>query len=160
MSTQCVSASQCVGSASTRCERQCVGALVRIENAHAHALAAAPTNQSSASVRWCAGEQGDGHWRPVLGWPEYMVSSQGTVRGLERTVIRRNGSPYRVRAHILTPKTHHPSGLQSVTLARAGYYITACVHTLVADAFGCVETDALALRRSSPPGGWSNPSVR
>lgn len=42
-------------------------------------------------------------WRPVPGAPGYEVSRARQVRSLERVLIRRNGSPYRVRARVLRP---------------------------------------------------------
>jgi len=50
-------------------------------------------------------------------------------------ILRCDGRGYRVRSRVLCPKTHLPSGLQSVTLAREGQQHTRYVHRLVADAF-------------------------
>jgi hypothetical protein len=75
-------------------------------------------------------------WRRTVGFEGYEVSNHYHVRGVARVVIRRNGRPYRIKARVLTPKVHRPSGLESVALSDAGRQYTAYVHRLVADAFG------------------------
>lgn len=76
-------------------------------------------------------------WRDIPGFEGcYMVSTCYRVASIERVVMRSSGRPYRIRSRELRPKTHYPSGLQSVTLARDGQQHTRYVHRLVADVFG------------------------
>ena len=76
------------------------------------------------------------HWRPVAGWQGYYeVSNLGRVRSLPRTLIRRNGTRYRVRGRVLKPVPHRRGRWPlAVTLAANGTTRQYLVHRLVADA--------------------------
>lgn len=80
-------------------------------------------------------------WRPVPGYRGlYEVSNTGQVRSIERKIMRRNGSPYRVREHILRPIRHRPSGRAYVKLCSWCRYSNRYVDDLVAEAFGAAPT--------------------
>jgi hypothetical protein len=58
-------------------------------------------------------------WFPVAGWEgSYEVSSRLRVKSLERTIIRVNGWPNKVRERILRPIL--ANGVQTVILTRHG----------------------------------------
>lgn len=74
-------------------------------------------------------------WRPVVGFEDaYEVSDLGNVRSVERTVIRRNGRPHRVRSKVRAAKTTQ-KGYRNVTLIRDAKSTSHMVHKLVALAF-------------------------
>jgi hypothetical protein len=58
-------------------------------------------------------------WRiPPAFRGSYALDETGQhVVSVERTVVRRNGYPYRVREHLLKERRHHPSGKLYVKLA-------------------------------------------
>lgn len=86
-------------------------------------------------------------WLPIPGFEGwYEVSSAGRVKSLPRQLIRRNGSPYRVRGRILNPgapANQARYGHRHVTLAagRRGWYRVAYVNALVDEAFGNTTDD-------------------
>lgn len=70
-------------------------------------------------------------WRPVAGHEEsYEVSDRGSVRSLDRTVMRSNGSPQRVAGRVLRGRSDQ-SGHLSVNLPGEQRLI----HRLVLEAF-------------------------
>jgi hypothetical protein len=82
-------------------------------------------------------------WRAIPeydGW--YEVSDRGRVRSLDRTIIRRDGRPYRAKGRVLRPQRHRPSWVVTVTLARRGHTLNQCVHKLVQAAFDEKESAA------------------
>jgi hypothetical protein len=72
---------------------------------------------------------GASEWRPVP-IPDvsdsYEINEDLVVRSVERTIIRCNGSPYRVRERLLKPTLHRRSEVRYVRLAtgRRGRYRT------------------------------------
>lgn len=89
------------------------------------------------------------HWLPIPGSDWYEISDRGNVRSVFHVVIRRNGSPYRVRPRVLKPMLHRHTGLIYVTLAvgRRGCKRTVYMHHLVAELFG---NDAIRTPRTNP----------
>lgn len=76
-------------------------------------------------------------WLPIPGWENfYAVSSLGRVRSEERTVIRANGIPMRVRERILAHKFRRGTVTPVVTLCRANTAWQVPVPVLVAMVFG------------------------
>ena len=74
-------------------------------------------------------------WRPVSGLEDaYEVSDMGRVRSLDRTALRADGKPLRVRGRVLTANPNS-RGYARVTLQYNGAARSATVHSLVARAF-------------------------
>lgn len=70
-------------------------------------------------------------WADIPGWAGYyQVSSDGQVRSLDRTVVRRNGSVTKFKSRILRQKNTE-SGNNSVILAKDGKKVSFSVKTLV-----------------------------
>ena len=87
----------------------------------------------------------DEQWRPVPGFAgAYEINQAGSVRSLERTVIRSDGVRCTVQERILRPRIHPVSGLSMVCLARDGRKHSAYVHRLIADAFSDHSIDGVA----------------
>jgi hypothetical protein len=83
------------------------------------------------------------HWHPVPGFEGlYEIAPDGRVRSLDRVIVRSNGIPYTAKGQLMRPKRHHPCGLLSVSLSRAGKHRTCYVHRLVEAAFGDTEARA------------------
>jgi hypothetical protein len=84
----------------------------------------------------------DADWRDIPGFEgEYKLGWDGReayVRSLDRTVIRGNGSPYRVRGRLMRFTTHRVTGLRTVKLAtgQRGRHRCLYVHVLVRETFG------------------------
>ena len=75
-------------------------------------------------------------WKPIKGYDGiYEVSSLGRVRLLDRVGIRKDGSPYRWKGHLLKPKTYsrHYSKVRLVIKGESDRELH--VHRLVAEAF-------------------------
>lgn len=80
-------------------------------------------------------------WRPVPGFEgEYEVSSEGRVRSLARTVVRRNGSPMTIPAKEKSQRILE-NGYMQVYLWSAGKARGFFVHRLVLLAFVGVPDD-------------------
>lgn len=80
-----------------------------------------------AAIGWGKHDTRRPRWRiPPEFAGSYEPDESGQhVRSIERTVIRSNGSPYRVRERLLKPRLHKQSGLWYVRLAtgrRRRYY--------------------------------------
>lgn len=74
-------------------------------------------------------------WKPVKGFEGiYEVSTFGCVRGIERKIICKNGSPKTIKAKILNPKISN-SGYFEVNLHCLNKQKMRYVHRLVAEAF-------------------------
>lgn len=74
-------------------------------------------------------------WRDIQGCEGlYQVSNQGRVRGLDRTVIDRNGKPHIVRGKVLKLTTTS-FGHLTVGLTKHSQQTTFPIHRLVAQAF-------------------------
>lgn len=87
---------------------------------------------SDSTVAYDGAEQ----WLPVVGWEGYYeVSSWGRVRGLRRTVIRKDGISYTVAEQILKPRPSTTTEHQRVNLTRNKVKFTYTVHRLVMAAF-------------------------
>lgn len=72
-------------------------------------------------------------WLPVVGWEGfYEVSTAWRVRSLERTIIRVNGWPNKVRERILTPML--VKGSPTVILTRHGRPHHRTISSLLRDA--------------------------
>lgn len=71
-------------------------------------------------------------WRPIEGWPEYELSSDGEIRSRQRVVTQANGNTYSVRAKVLRGEC----GRARVTLSRPGARRKASISTLLAEVFG------------------------
>src|SRR5512139_228904 len=84
-------------------------------------------------------------WRPVVGFPGYEVSSHGRVRSLDRTVVRSDGIPQRVKSCVLRP-TPTSEGYLRVGLRHDGTERKKGVHVLVATAFHGPCPDGLECR--------------
>ncbi len=83
---------------------------------------------------------GSEQWRPVVGYEGYYsVSTLGRIRSEERTVIRGNGRPHRVRERILalheTTDGRRRSTVKQVSLSRVGHQQSVYVHLIVREAF-------------------------
>jgi hypothetical protein len=75
-------------------------------------------------------------WRPVFGFEDsYEVSDQGRVRSVHRVIMRRNGVPKTIAAHVLSQFVVPPAGYQYVHLWRANKRTSKGVHVLVLEAF-------------------------
>ena len=69
-------------------------------------------------------------WKDVRGYRGmYQVSNMGRVRSLERTILRKNGAPYKVQEKILSPRIS--AGYREVSLAKNGAVTPTGVHRLV-----------------------------
>jgi hypothetical protein len=89
-------------------------------------------------------------WLPVPGFKgAYEVSDNYRIRSVRRVIVRSNGYPYRVAPRVLRPKTHYPSGLQSVTLACGGEQFNVYIHRLVREVFGAAATNPPAAPRNT-----------
>lgn len=74
-------------------------------------------------------------WRPIEGFEGcYEVSSEGRVRSLSRTIIRRDGKPLTLHGMVLDAKPNS-RGYPRVTLSAQGHPAWRTVHSLVAAAF-------------------------
>lgn len=69
-------------------------------------------------------------WKPVVGFPEYSVSSQGRIRSEFRVMVRKNGASLTIPQKILAA-TVGKNGYRMVDLSTNDRY----VHHLVAEAF-------------------------
>jgi hypothetical protein len=80
-------------------------------------------------------------WRPIRNWPGYQISSRGHVRGIERTVIRSDGTKYRVRARVLKVGNDSRSGRPVVKLSKPprGGGRPCFVDSLARQAFGAAS---------------------
>lgn len=77
-------------------------------------------------------------WRPIPGWQGfYEVSDQGSVRGVSRTVNRRNNSPMRIAPRVLKSWCNVADGHPMAVLSdmRNGKRSYRYVHALVMEAF-------------------------
>lgn len=75
-------------------------------------------------------------WKNVVGFEGwYQVSSHGEVRTLHHVVIRKNGSSYTSRSHMLKPWSVGKYDHQMVALCSPGDKTYKFVHTLVLEAF-------------------------
>ena len=73
---------------------------------------------------------------PVPDWHGfYEINQDGDVQSVERTIIRRNGRPYRVRARIMAQSVHPRSELKSVLLSRPGFHERIHPHAVVREVF-------------------------
>lgn len=68
------------------------------------------------------------YWKPVLGWPQYAVSSCGQIK----RILPAKGATLN---RILQPVIHHKTGYKYVSLGHAGISRSYTVHRLVAKAF-------------------------
>jgi hypothetical protein len=81
-------------------------------------------------------------WKDIPGFEgAYAVGWDGRrawVASLPRTVVRRNGNPYRVRGRMMKIQAHNPGGEPVVYLAtgRTGRYKRVFVERLIDDMFG------------------------
>lgn len=74
-------------------------------------------------------------WKDIKGFEElYQVSNLGRVKSLERTLTRKNGTPFYVKERILKTTNDH-SGYPYVTLIILKKRVLKPVHRLVAEAF-------------------------
>lgn len=73
-------------------------------------------------------------WRTVKECEHYEISSLGRVKSKVRTIMRRNGTPYRVRERILA-QASTPTGYRFVCLYDHGPDQQRYIHSLVASAF-------------------------
>jgi hypothetical protein len=74
-------------------------------------------------------------WRPVVGYEGlYEVSDQGTVRSLDRVVIRSDGRR-RTCPGVQLKQAVRPDGHAQLNLSRCGRYRTRRTHQLVIEAF-------------------------
>lgn len=70
-------------------------------------------------------------WADIPGWVGYyQVSTDGQVRSLDRTVVRRNGSVTKFKSRVLRQKNTE-SGNNSVLLAKDGKKVSFSVRRLV-----------------------------
>jgi hypothetical protein len=74
-------------------------------------------------------------WAWVLGFEGYyQVGSKGSVRSVNRTVVRSDGRSMKLRGRVLRPSVH-PKGHLRLVLYRPGLVRGVGVHQLVAEAF-------------------------
>lgn len=74
-------------------------------------------------------------WKPVKGYEGlYEVSDRGRVRGLKRTVIKKNGVPFTAKECMLTPH-RTPKGYLLADLWKENKEKRLYIHRLVAEAF-------------------------
>ena len=74
-------------------------------------------------------------WKDVEGYEGlYQVSSEGRVRSLDRTIIRKNGVPLDVKGKILKPRPIKNGHLR-IVLCKDGVYTDKLVHVLVGKMF-------------------------
>ena len=74
-------------------------------------------------------------WRPVVGYEGiYLVSNQGRVQSLDRTVNQKNGSRRSIKGRMLIPSTL-ATGYPRVKLWRNGTGKEVSIHRLVVEAF-------------------------
>lgn len=92
-------------------------------------------------------DQSNEIWKPVVGYEgSYSVSNRGRVRSEARMVLRKDGTPCRVRERILRQRANtHGYYAVSLILTRQGYS-TRTIHTLVASAFLGPRPDGLVVR--------------
>jgi len=75
-------------------------------------------------------------WSPISRHEDYYeVSTRGEIRSLDRTVMRSNGIPLRLRGQSLTPVVR-PTGHLRLALQRAGVKLQRFVHQIVLETFG------------------------
>lgn len=73
-------------------------------------------------------------WKTIDGYPDYMISSMGRVKSLDREILNRWGNGYRlIKGKILKGGKHR--GYLYVSLSRNGKCKTFTVHKLVAQHF-------------------------
>ena len=75
------------------------------------------------------------YWRSIPGYPAYEASSQGRIRSVERTIIRKNGKPLHIKGRVLSQCTTS----RGYKNAGRGYP----VHVLVCLAFHGPRPDGL-----------------
>lgn len=73
-------------------------------------------------------------WRVIKDFPNYMVSSLGRVKSLDRYVKHNCGGLKLCKGKIMKPSTGH-NGYLRVTLSKNGKTKTFLIHRLVAEAF-------------------------
>lgn len=94
-------------------------------------------------------------WEDIIGFEGlYQVSNLGRVKSLERTLIRKNGTPFFVRERILKQGKDH-GNYPCVTLARLKKKFVKPTHRLVAIAFipnpeGKTEVDHIDCDPTNP----------
>ena len=82
----------------------------------------------------------EAEFRPVPGWNGYYeINAAGEVRGIRRTIIRRNGWPYSVQPRILSASAHPTCRPRSVLLGRPGVQQRIYPHLVVRRVFGARE---------------------
>ena len=75
-------------------------------------------------------------WKPVKGYEGfYEVSSTGKVKSIPRTIMRKDGKPYRVKKERLMKLYVDEDGYHRVELQNAGSAFKTFAHRLVAQSF-------------------------
>lgn len=75
-------------------------------------------------------------WLPVVGFPHYEVSDAGSVRSIDRIIVRANGSPLTVKGRELKqfPRSKVCKYLAVTLHGENGVMTTVSVHNLVMEA--------------------------
>lgn len=83
-------------------------------------------------------------YRDIPGYDgAYAINRRGDVLSCERTIMRCNGRPQRIRKRILRQFLQHATGLTTVTLCRYGEHRTYCVHAVVRAVWGPMSDNKL-----------------